>query len=153
MLPPQKPTATDQNIFSLGRVLQSLREENDVDVLIETTISYLKEQFDYKLVWIALYDRLNHILFGKGGLSPVAESSYLRQRVVLSPGDLLEQVVIEQRSIGVADLKAENRAEQWQGFAAKFNIQGTIILPIRYEESLFGCCVDGFGTLGLYAWW
>ncbi|KAF3887259.1 MULTISPECIES: GAF domain-containing sensor histidine kinase [Nostocales] len=143
MLPPQKPTATDQNIFSLGRVLQSLREENDVDVLIETTISYLKEQFDYKLVWIALYDRLNHILFGKGGLSPVAESSYLRQRVVLSPGDLLEQVVIEQRSIGVADLKAENRAEQWQGFAAKFNIQGTIILPIRYKDRCLGVVLMG----------
>jgi GAF domain-containing protein/anti-sigma regulatory factor (Ser/Thr protein kinase) len=143
MLPPQKPNATDQQIFSLGRVLQSLREENDVDVLIETTISYLKEQFDYKLIWIALYDRLNHILFGKGGVTPSRDVSYLRQRVVLSPGDLLEQVVIEQRPLGVADLRAEKRAEGWQEFATKFNIQGTIILPIRYKDRCLGIVLLG----------
>ncbi|GAB1543310.1 GAF domain-containing protein [Scytonema sp. NUACC21] len=143
MLPPQKQTAADQHILSLGRVLQSLREENNVDVLIETTISYLKEQFDYRLVWIALYDRLSHILFGKGGMTPNPDSSYLRQRVVLNPGDLLEQVVIEQRPIGVADLRAENRAEGWQEFAEKFNIQGTIVLPIRYKDRCLGIVLLG----------
>lgn len=140
---PQKPIAAEQQILSLGRVLQSLREEEDVDVLIETTISYLKEEFDYKLIWIALYDRLNHILFGKGGITPDRDMSFLRQRVVLSPGDLLEQVVIEQHPLGVADLQTEIRATEWRKVAEKFHIQGTIILPIRYKDRCLGLILLG----------
>ncbi|WP_375512291.1 GAF domain-containing protein [uncultured Nostoc sp.] len=140
---PQKPIAAEQQILSLGRVLQSLREEDNVDVLIETTISYLKEQFDYRLIWIALYDRLNHILFGKGGITPDRDTSFLRQRVVLSPGDLLEQVVIEQHPLGIADLQTEIRATEWQKIAEKFHIQGTIILPIRYKDRCLGVLLLG----------
>lgn len=143
MLPRQKPTAAEQHILSLGRVLQSLREEDNIDVLIETTISYLKEQFDYSLIWIALYDRLNHILVGKGGITPGSDTTYLKQRVVLSPGDLLEQVVIEQRPLGVADLRTEIRVEEWQEVAQKFKIQGTIILPIRNKDRCLGVTLLG----------
>ncbi|MEM9924176.1 MAG: GAF domain-containing protein [Cyanobacteria bacterium P01_D01_bin.50] len=139
----QKFKAVEQQIFSLGRILQSLREEDNADVLIETTISYLKEQFDYSLIWIALYDRLNHILFGKGGVTPDGNNVYLQQRVVLSPGDLLEQVVIQQRPMGVADLRIEKRAEAWQEIATKFDIQGTIMLPIRHKDRCFGVVMLG----------
>ncbi len=65
----QKLTAAEKQIISLGRVLQNLREEDDIDGLIAITISYLQEQFEYSLIWIALYDRLNHILFGQGAFS------------------------------------------------------------------------------------
>ncbi|MFN6460860.1 MAG: GAF domain-containing protein [Nostoc sp. DedVER02] len=140
---PQKPIAAEQQILSLGRVLQSLREEDDVDVLIEITISYLKEQFDYKLIWIALYDRLNHILFGKGGITPERDTSFLYQRVVLSPGDLLEQVVIEQHPLGIADLQTEIRAPEWRKIAEKSQVQGTIILPIRYKDRCLGLLLLG----------
>ncbi len=138
MLPAQKPTAVDQQILSLGQVLQSLREEDNVDALMDITISYLQEQFEYKLIWIALYDRLNHILFGKKGITPSKDTNFLQQRLVLSPGDLFEQVVIEQHPLGVADLRSEKRAEGWQELAQKFNLQGTIILPIRYKDRCLG---------------
>ena len=134
---PQRPIAAEQQILSLGSILQKLREANSVDVLIETTISYLQEQFDYKLIWIALYDRVNHILCGQGGM-PANETNFLQQRVVLSPGDLFEQVVIEQRPLGVPDLQVEHRVEGWQELAIKLQIQGTIILPIRYKERCLG---------------
>lgn len=140
---PQKLIAAEQQIVSLGRVLQSLREEDNVEVLIESTISYLKEQFDYKLVWIALYDRLNHILFGKGGITPDSDTSFLKKRVVLNPGDLLEQVVIEQRPLGVADLRVEIRVAEWHKVADKFQIQGTIVLPIRYKDRCLGLILLG----------
>ena len=139
----QNFSAAEQQIFSLGRILQILREEDNAEVLIEKTISYLKEQFDYSLIWIALYDRLNHILFGKGGTTPDSEDIYLQQRVVLSPGDLLEQVVIQQRPMGVADLRMEKRAEAWQEIATKFDIQGTIMLPIRYKDRCLGVLMLG----------
>nr|WP_044291432.1 GAF domain-containing protein [Rivularia sp. PCC 7116] len=141
----QKFTAAEQQIFSLGRILQTLREEDNAEVLIEKTISYIKEQFDYSLIWIALYDRLNHILFGKGGATPDSnyDNSYFQQRVVLSPGDLLEQVVIQQRPMGVADLRMEKRAEGWQEIATKFDIQGTIMLPIRHKDRCLGVLLLG----------
>jgi GAF domain-containing protein/signal transduction histidine kinase len=140
---PQRPIGAEQHIISLGRVLQSLREEDNIDVLIQTIITFVKEQFDYNLVWVALYDRLNHILIGKGGFSPVNDNGYLNQRLVLSPGDLLEQVVIEQRPVGVADLRAEARALGWQELAKKYQIQGTIILPIRYKDRCLGLLMLG----------
>ncbi|MDZ8028152.1 MAG: GAF domain-containing protein [Nostoc sp. DedQUE11] len=140
---PQKTIAAEQQILSLGRVLQSLREEDDVDVLIEIIISYLQEQFDYKLIWIALYDRLNHILFGKGGIIPNKDTSLLHQKIVISPGDLLEQVVIEQHPLGVADLRAETRAAEWRKVAEKFQIQGTIVIPIRYKDRCLGLLLMG----------
>jgi len=140
---PQKNIAAEQQILSLGRVLQSLREEDDVDVLIQIIISYLQEQFDYKLVWIALYDRLNHILFGKGGIIPHKDTSFLHQKFVISPGDLLEQIVIEQHPLGVADLRAETRAAEWRKIAEKFQIQGTIIIPIRYKDRCLGLLLLG----------
>jgi GAF domain-containing protein len=143
MRQPQKPTAAEQQILSLGHILQSLREEDNVDVLIETTISYLTEQFDYSLIWIALYDRLNHILLGRGGVAPEIDTRFLQQRLVLSPGDLLEQVVIEQCPLSVADLRAATRADEWRELAQKFNIQGTVLLPIRYKDRCLGLVLLG----------
>lgn len=148
MRQPQKLTAAEQQILSLGRILQSLREEDNVDALIATTISYLQEQFDYSLIWIAFYDRLNHMLFGKGGTTPSSDTSFLKQRVVLNPGDLLEQVVIEQRPLGVADLRSEMRVEGWQQLAQKFNIQGTIIVPICYKNRCLGLVLLGYERWG-----
>lgn len=140
---PQKSIAAEQQILALGSVLQSLREENDVDVLIEITIAYIYQQFDYSLIWIALYDRLKHTLFGKGGITPDQDTNFLRQRVVLNPGDLLEQVVIEQSPLGIVDLRNEIRAAVWQDVGKKFNIQGTIFLPIRYKDRFLGLLLLG----------
>ncbi|BDA69694.1 hypothetical protein CAL7716_038600 [Calothrix sp. PCC 7716] len=47
---PQRPIGAEQHIISLGRVLQSLREEDNIDVLIQTIITFVKEQFDYNLL-------------------------------------------------------------------------------------------------------
>ncbi|MGF1959205.1 MAG: GAF domain-containing protein [Aulosira sp. DedVER01a] len=148
MGPPEKPIAAEKQIISLGRVLQKLREEDNVEVLIETTIAYIKEQFEYQLIWIALYDRLNHTLSGKGGMTPTKDTNFLQQRLVLSPGDLLEQVVIEQRPLGVADLRDEHRADTLQEVAKKFQIQGTIVLPIRYRDRCLGLVLLGSQSWG-----
>ncbi|MEM7717092.1 MAG: GAF domain-containing protein, partial [Cyanobacteria bacterium P01_A01_bin.68] len=137
MRQPHKFTAAEHQIVSLGRILQNLREEDNVDALIDKTIIYLKENFAYSLIWIALYDRLNHILSGKGGIIPGDNTKALKQRLVISPGDLLEQVIIEQRPLGVADLRLEMRTEGWREIAQKHDLQGTIILPIRYRD----CCL------------
>jgi hypothetical protein len=39
---------------------------------------------------------------------------------------------------GVTNLRGELRVPEWQEVAAKYNIQGTIILPIRYKDNCLG---------------
>lgn len=140
---PQKSFTDEQQILALCNVLQRLREEDNVDVLISTTISYIQQQFDYNLIWIALYNRLKHTLLGQGGITPDKDTNFLYKQVVLNPGDILEQVVIEQGPLGVVDLGNEPRAATWQEFGKKFNIQGTIFWPIRHKNRFLGLLLLG----------
>jgi transcriptional regulator with GAF, ATPase, and Fis domain len=140
---PQKSFIDEQQILALCNVLEKLREKDDVDVLISTTISYIQQQFDYNVIWIALYNRLKHTLLGKGGITPSKDTSFLYKQVVLNPGDILEQVVIEQGPLGVVDLRNEPRAATWQEFGKKYDIQGTIFWPIRHKDRFLGLLLLG----------
>ncbi len=140
----KEPNAYEQQLVSLGRVLQTLREGTDVDVLVETALTYLKSSFNSELVWVGFYDRADHRLFGKGGkLLGGEEFAFLKQRFSLSSGDLLEQVVIQQRPVTIADLRQEMRAGEWCKLARKYAIQGTMIFPISYQNRCFGVAILG----------
>lgn len=144
-----RPNSEDKPLVTLGRVLQTLREEDNVDVLIETTVNYLHTELNYSLIWIGFYDRLDHRIFGKGGITPNGQNGFLKQRFFLNPGDLLEQVVIQQRPIGVPDLQEETRAGEWRKAAQTFNIRGTLIFPIRYRDRCFGVVLLGSPQWGI----
>jgi len=135
--------AEQQPIASLGNFLQTLRDGDNLDVLIATTITYLQQEYDYNLIWIAVYDRLNHTLIGKDGILPDGDRNFAKQRMLLNPGSLLEQVVLEQNAVGVADLQAESRAEKWQELAQKHGIQGSIVLPLGHRENCLGVIILG----------
>ncbi len=137
----------ETQLVALGRVLQTLQENENADVLIETVVSFLKTEFSYSLIWLGLYDRLEHRLVGKGGVVPKGDATFLKQRFSLNSGDLLEQVVIQQRSIGVPDLRAESRAGEWREAAVKFGIQGTLLFPLLCKDR----CV-GIAMLGSHLW-
>ncbi len=144
-----EPAVYAKQLVALGRVLQTLREEDDIDVLVETTLAYLQTEFDYRLIWIGLYDRLDHRLVGKGGTVPKGDSPLLRQRFNLVPGDLLEQVVIQQRPVGVPNLQDETRAGEWRKAAQQYDIQGTMVFPIRYKDRCFGVALLGSHLWGV----
>ena len=153
---PKQQTLKDseKQLVALGRTLQILREEDNVDVLIETTINYIQAEFDYSLIWIGLYDRLEHRLYGKGGKLPQQakspnEQSLLKQKFPLNPGDIFEQVVIQQRPVGVPDLREERRAGEWRRIATNFQIQGTMLFPLRYRALCFGIAILGSGLWGI----
>ncbi len=148
MVQPKEPNANDKQLVALGRVLQILREEENADVLIDTTLNYLQAEFDYSLIWIGLYDRLAHRLHGKGGVTPSGNIPMLKQRIVLNPGDLLEQVVIQQRPLAVPDLRQELRAGDWRKTAQIDSIQGTVIFPLRYRDQCFGVTLLGSSLWG-----
>ncbi|MEG3970861.1 GAF domain-containing protein [Microcoleus sp. T2B6] len=144
----QRPKDLDEQIATLERVLLTLREEENVEVLLSTTLGYLQAEFDWRLIWIGLYDRQAHRLFGKGGITPNGDLSFLKQRFALSPGDLLEQVVIQLRPVGVPDLRSENRAGEWRKAAQTFNIQGTTLFPLRYKDRCYGVILLGTEVWG-----
>lgn len=141
------PTANEKQLVALGRVLQTLREEENADVLIETTLNYLQTEFEYNLIWLGLYDRLDHRLIGKGGVTPTGDTTLLKTKFFLNPGDLLEQVVIQQRPVGVPDLREEVRAGEWRRAAQQFSIQGTLLFPLRCKDRCYGVAL-----LGSYQW-
>lgn len=144
MVQQKEPNAQyDKQLVSLGRVLQTLREEENSDVLIDTVLNHLRAEFDYDLIWIGLYDRLEHRLYGKGGTTPSGEVGLLKQRFALNPGDILEQVVIQQRPLAVPDLREEIRAGEWRRVAQSYNIQGTVVFPIRYKDRCYGVTLLG----------
>ncbi|MEQ8754478.1 MAG: GAF domain-containing protein [Coleofasciculus sp. G1-WW12-02] len=143
------PLQNDHPFVALGRVLETLREEENTDVLIETTLNYLQTEFDYHLIWIGLYDRLEHRLFGKGGIAQTADTDFLKQRYNLQPGDLLEQVVIQQRPITLPDIQKESRAGEWRRIAENLGIQGTLLLPLRAKDRCFGITLLGSNQWGI----
>jgi GAF domain-containing protein len=145
----KEPSHYERQLVALGRTLQALREGDSPDALIETILSYLRSEFDYALIWIGLYERVDHRLLGKGGTTPNGDLPILKQKITLNPGDLLEQVVIQQRPVGVPDLREENRAGEWRKAAQKLNIQGTIIFPIRYKDQCFGVTLLGSSLWGI----
>jgi GAF domain-containing protein len=140
----KEPTAYDQHLVTLGRILQTLREGDNIDLLIDAVLAYLKDDFSYDLIWIGLYDRISHRLLGKGGMSPLgADFPVLKQRLTLTSGDLLEQIVIQQRPLTFPDLREESRANEWRKLARRCGIQGTMIFPISYQERCFGVAILG----------
>lgn len=143
MVFPKEPSNNERQLVALGRALQALREEETVDGAVKVALDYLQAGFDYALIWLGLYERVEHRLSGKGGFCPTGDKSLLKQRIHLNPGDLLEQVVIQQRSLGVPDLRDEPRAGEWRSMAQRFAIQGTVILPIRHKDRCFGVVLLG----------
>lgn len=144
----KEPSNHERQLVALGRALQALREEDAADDLVKIALEYIQTEFAYGLVWLGLYERVDHRVVGKGGITPTGDQTFLKQRINLNPGDLLEQVVIQQRPIGVPDLREEPRAGEWRQAAQKFNIQGTIIFPIRHKNCCFGVVLLGSALWG-----
>lgn len=145
----KRPSNYEKQLAALRQTLQTLQEETNEDVLVQTILEYLKDEFDYALIWIGLYDRVNHRLTGKGGLTPAGEVPLLRQQFILNPGDLMEQVVIQQRPLGVPDLREETRAGEWRRASQKHGIQGTVIFPLRHRDRCLGVIVLGSTLWGV----
>ncbi|EAW37348.1 GAF domain-containing protein [Lyngbya sp. PCC 8106] len=129
--------------MTLSQVLQTLREQDNVDILLQISLSYLQTKFNYRLIWIGLYDRLDHQLVGKGGITPDEERSFLKQRFPLIAGDLLEQVIIQLQPITIADLQTETRAGEWCKLAQTYNIHSTLLYPLRHKDRGFGLVLLG----------
>jgi len=62
-----------EGLAALEEFLQILREQDQFEVLIQTTLDYLSSEFDFDLVWIGLSEHANPGLSGQGGVIPVGD--------------------------------------------------------------------------------
>lgn len=149
MLQPKQQTEYGQKLTALGLTLQTLREADTFEILLEVALNYLKTEFQYDLIWMGSYDRTEHKLIGRGGNITKGDLKLLRQEFSLGPGDLMEQVVIHQRPMAVADLREETKAGEWRKLAKSSNIQGAVIFPLRYRNLCLGAILLGSQHWGI----
>ncbi len=133
----------DRQLVSLGRAVHALREARSEEDLIAATIAYLKESFEYRLIWIAFFDSDTYSLIGKGGVTPAGDIKFLYEKFKLEPGDLLDTVVVQRKPLPIPDLRQEIRSGEWMKLAQRFEVQGTIIYPIFYRKSTIGLSILG----------
>ncbi|MGB5899632.1 MAG: GAF domain-containing protein [Geitlerinemataceae cyanobacterium] len=149
MIQPKQQTEYGQKLIAIGLTLQTLREANTLEVLLETTFNYLKTECQYDLIWVGAYDRTEHKLIGRGGKMTKGDFKILRQAFSLSPGDLMEQVVVQQRPVAVADLREEVKGGDWRKIAKQCEIQGAVIFPLRYRNLCLGAILLGSQHWGI----
>ena len=176
MGPLKEPNLQEHSLILLGQVLQTLREAETDELLIESLLSYLKASFhqEHGLIWLGLYDRVDHRIIGKGGFLPntteaktetrngsthsnmtrpgsiEGRTNPLNQKIQLLSGDILEQVVIQQRPLALADLRQEMRAGEWRKIAQKYDIQGTMLFPMCHRDRCIGVLILGSQRWGTF---
>jgi GAF domain-containing protein len=145
----KQPTEYGQQLVALGQILQTLREADRLESVLEAILKHLQSAGEYNLIWIGWYDRDRQALEGIGGIAPKSETRILKQQLNLSPGELMEQVLIQQRPLAVADITAEAKGGEWRRIAKSCGVQGTAIYPLRYKGSCLGVILLGSPHWGM----
>ncbi len=145
----KQPTEYGQQLVALGQILQTLREADRIESVLEAILKHLQSAGEYNLIWIGWYDRPRQSLEGIGGIAPKSETRILKQQLNLSPGELMEQVLIQQRPLAVADITAEAKGGEWRRIAKSCGVQGTAIYPLRYKGTCLGVVLLGSPHWGM----
>jgi GAF domain-containing protein len=132
----------ERRLAALARILKRLRETEDWDQLVSSLLENLQEELHYAVLWFGVYERVQHQVTSQGYVAPHPHR-LLKGNFTLSPGDLMEQVVIQQRPLMINDLRVESRIAAWKDIADEFGIQGTLIFPIRRRDVCYGLLVMG----------
>ncbi|NJL47634.1 MAG: GAF domain-containing protein [Leptolyngbyaceae cyanobacterium SM2_5_2] len=138
----------DQQMVSLSRVLKAVRAAPAAADAITLALTHFYQELDFDVAWVGLYDRERHRLITHGYHSP-PQMRPMRTAINLTPGDLMEQAVIQQRPLIVADLQNEVRAGEWGVIAKQFALQSAILYPIKRQEICFGLLVLASPRWGL----
>lgn len=132
----------------LSQVLPAIWEAETLDRSIQEALEAIRAEFGYTLLWVGLYDRINHKLTTRGVITN-GPRRFSHTTLLLQPGDLLEQLIIQKQPIVVADIGEESRAGSWARIAKAFEQQGTVILPIQRKGICFGVMILGSRRWGV----
>ncbi|WOD37549.1 GAF domain-containing protein [Nodosilinea sp. E11] len=130
----------DQKIMALSRLLKALRSTTTPEEAMTLALDHVHQELAFEVAWIGRYDRINQRLLTKGCHSP-SQMRSIRTMINLTSGDVMEQVVIQQRPLIVADLQNEIRAGEWGTIAKQLALQSAIIFPIKHQDVCFGLLV------------
>jgi GAF domain-containing protein len=145
---PDRRAESDLNKQDLSQVLPAIWEAETLERSIQVALSAIREEFGYSLLWMGLYDRFNHKLTTQGVLTS-GPRHFTHTSIALHPGDLLEQVIVQQQPMVVADIREESRSGGWARIAKTFELQGTIVLPVQRRGICFGLMILGSRRWGV----
>jgi GAF domain-containing protein len=141
-------SARDLSKQDLSQVLPAIWEAETIEKSIQEALEAIRAEFGYTLLWAGLYDRFNHRLTTRGVLTS-GPRRFSHTTLALHPGDLLEQVIVQQQPTVIADIRDESRAGAWERIAQTFEMQGTVILPIQRKGICFGLIILGSRRWGV----
>ncbi|NJM65290.1 MAG: GAF domain-containing protein [Acaryochloris sp. RU_4_1] len=135
-------------LVAIQNLMEQLFAQEQVDALVNCALEFLRAEFDYPLLWLAVYDPGQSELLGLGGGVPKSDAQTFKQRYSVLPGDLFDQVLLTGQPTEVMNLQEENRAGKWQTLAKRFQIQGALIYPIQYRQDSLGVLLLGSSHWG-----
>ena len=137
-------TEHEKRQLAFYQYLRALQTQEAVEDMGRILLNFLQEWFQFDLIWIAQWEAPNQILSGINGILPTdRDAAVLRRKQPVLPGDLFDQVLLTGNLQEIPSLKQEQRVGDWQTIAQRQNIQGTIILPLRYRHHSFGVILVG----------
>jgi GAF domain-containing protein len=143
------PLSQERRFVALSQLLQTLREQDDIDTLIQFVVEHLERETGYGLIWVGLYDPADQVVIGRGGSSNNGRRLLQYDRLPVDSGSLLEETIVGRRLVAVANLAEEPRAGRWAGVARSLNIQGALLFPIRCRERCYGVMLLGHSFWGM----
>jgi GAF domain-containing protein len=138
----------EDTLVALSRLLKALRACQTAQDAMTMVLDNVHQTFEFEVAWLGMYDRINHQLITRGCHSPPHLRS-IRTVLPLTPGDVMEQVVIQQRPLIIADLQNEIRSGEWGGIAKQLSLQSALIFPIKRQDTCFGLVVLASSQWGI----
>ncbi|MEB3289609.1 MAG: GAF domain-containing protein [Leptolyngbya sp.] len=130
----------DQQMIALARILRALRMAPTVADALTLALNHLHQILAFEVVWMGRYEAGSHRVTTHGYHCPEAMPP-IRTTLPITPGDLMEQTIIQKRPVMVANLQAEPRAGEWGRIAQPFALQSAVVYPIKRQETCFGLLV------------
>ncbi len=140
--------SSQEQLVRIQTLMAGLLDQDQVESLVDSALTFLQSELDYPLLWIAKYDANQSELIGLSGGLPQADSTAFSQRYPVLPGDLFDQALLTRKPIEVMNLKEEGRVGKWQKLAQRFDIQGAILYPIQYRKECVGILLLGSAHWG-----
>jgi GAF domain-containing protein len=137
-----------EKLVALSRLLKGLRNSQSSQEAMTLVLDHIHQTMGFEVAWLGLYDRVNHRLLTRGCHSPRHLRS-IRTILGLTPGDVMEQALIQQRPLIVADLQNEIRAGEWGAIAKQLSLQSALVFPIKRQDTCFGLIVLASTQWGL----
>lgn len=138
-------TEYEKRLIALQQCIHNLQRQDTLEGVSKIAQDFLRERFQFDLIWIATYQATTKTLNGLQGILPVdnKDQAVLRSKQAVLPGDLFDHVLLTGQIQEIPSLKQEPRAGEWQIIAQRQKIQGSIILPIRYRHQPLGILLVG----------